>query len=98
MAICEDCKGEMLQVAGCDVTHFDNGKGSTYARIKYGDKREEWGGFVGGRCGDCGCLPGNYHHVGCDIERCPICLGQLISCDCPEWDGEGDDGGDDAPG
>lgn len=33
-------------------------------------------------CGDCGIEEGNYHIPGCDIERCPFCLGQLISCDC----------------
>src|SRR5262245_60061408 len=33
-------------------------------------------------CGDCGVEEGNYHNPGCDMERCPFCLGQLISCDC----------------
>lgn len=36
----------------------------------------------GHQCGDCGARPGSYHHYGCDIERCPNCLSQLISCDC----------------
>ena len=30
----------------------------------------------------CRARPGHYHHVGCDAERCPVCGGQLISCDC----------------
>ena len=34
------------------------------------------------RCHECGARPGHYHHVGCDAERCPVCGGQLISCDC----------------
>ena len=35
-----------------------------------------------GRCHDCGCMPGQFHHGGCDVERCPVCGMQLISCDC----------------
>lgn len=33
-------------------------------------------------CGDCGCAEGELHDLGCDMERCPKCGGQLISCDC----------------
>lgn len=38
------------------------------------------------RCHDCNILnkKGNLHHFGCDIERCPRCKGQLISCGCLE--------------
>lgn len=36
------------------------------------------------RCHDCGILNihGNCHHSGCDMERCPKCNTQLITCDC----------------
>lgn len=33
-------------------------------------------------CGDCGVQEGELHHLGCDMERCPFCGLQLISCDC----------------
>lgn len=33
-------------------------------------------------CQDCGRKKGEYHHTCCDIERCPICGLQLLSCDC----------------
>jgi len=34
------------------------------------------------RCGDCHALEGENHELGCDLEQCPFCGGQLISCDC----------------
>lgn len=40
-------------------------------------------------CGDCGCNEGEIHNFFspednncCDMEMCPICKGQLLSCDC----------------
>lgn len=33
-------------------------------------------------CSDCGSKIGEFHHLGCDWERCPRCGMQLISCDC----------------
>ena len=34
------------------------------------------------RCHDCNAVPGHLHHFGCDMELCPLCGGQLISCGC----------------
>jgi hypothetical protein len=34
------------------------------------------------QCGDCGVSEGELHELGCDMERCPFCGHQLISCDC----------------
>ena len=33
-------------------------------------------------CHDCGVKEGQLHLPGCDMERCPFCGHQLISCDC----------------
>ena len=40
-----------------------------------------------GRCYDCNIKHGGFHHPGCDIERCPKCGGQIISCGCLEGEG-----------
>jgi len=33
-------------------------------------------------CHDCGVYEGQIHEFGCDMERCPFCGNQLISCNC----------------
>ena len=33
-------------------------------------------------CPDCGVGEGHLHELGCDMESCPFCGEQLISCDC----------------
>ena len=59
-------------------THIKFGR-RTYLRDRYG---YVWGEKATHACHDCAAMPGQYHLVGCDVERCPKCSNQLISCDC----------------
>jgi hypothetical protein len=76
MVKCKYCKQEMQTAQGCTYPYIKI-EGKIYKRnTVYYDN--------GGRCHDCGIYNHyqNIHHYGCDIERCPKCGGQLISCDC----------------
>ena len=83
MVKCEYCGKEMLQDEGCTFDHICINS-EWYLRIKVGAPRDMGNGFLtkGERCGDCGALFGHYHHPGCDMETCPRCGEQLISCNC----------------
>lgn len=58
--------------------------GKLYEPIKCGDEIDWYNDAIDENttCGDCGCGLGEQHYRSCDIERCPKCGMQLISCDC----------------
>ena len=52
-----------------------------FSRIRYGNESHDWGADER-PCHDCRVLKGEYRVPGCDVERCPACDGQLLTCDC----------------
>ena len=84
-------QGELIDFRGCKVASFWPAKlaraqaQTTYTfeipRIRYGDELQEWLA-KGVPCHDCGAIKGEYHVDGCDVEECPVCRGQKLSCDC----------------
>lgn len=80
MAICEACGREMRDSVGCTVARITYSDG-VFERFRVGDERPRMQ-RKGENCGDCAARGGQFHHPGCDLERCPNCGGQLIMCSC----------------
>ena len=75
-ATCKLCGHEMTVNGGCAEHSIQYEDGSVLpASTEHFDE-------PGGHCNDCNAAHGNYHHMGCDVERCPKCGGQLIGCNC----------------
>ena len=86
MAVCSWCGEEMTGGGACSIAELHRG-GVGVPMIRFGDERAEMGAFS---CGDCGVRRGGFHHPGCDMQRCPLCGGQMMSCGC-RFDEDGQD-------
>jgi hypothetical protein len=78
---------ERIQEAQNEPTVIIDGK--EHNRVRYGEEEEDWGADRG-PCHDCAVIKGQLHVPGCDVERCPVCGGQAIGCDC-EYEGDDDE-------
>ena len=79
MAACIWCGVEMATGRSCTVDRLHRG-GRQIALAAFGSEPASAGRAE--RCGDCGVARGGLHHLGCDVQRCPVCSGQLASCAC----------------
>ena len=79
MAICTFCELEMTTARSCTVEVFHR-DGRPVPLMRYGSE-PDWP-HPPPKCGDCGVALGGLHHPGCDLQCCPRCAGQLLSCGC----------------
>src|SRR5438094_440740 len=79
---------ESIKAAQEITTYLIGGK--HYARVRYGDEKEDWGANKQ-PCHDCAVSKGQFHVAGCDVERCPACGRQVITCGCVYDDDEVDE-------
>jgi hypothetical protein len=85
VAICQRCGSDMSTADNCVATPIKYPDGTTRERIPFGSPQGRAGldgEEIPEKCGDCGVSLTGFHHLYCDMEICPRCGGQLISCDC----------------
>ena len=75
MAVCHWCDQEMLDTVSCAIAAFHR-DGMPIERTRNSARSPDR------RCGDCGTPRNGYHHPGCDLEECPTCRRQALSCGC----------------
>jgi len=71
--VCPNCSGMVLKEVFRSSIFPAKGEREKYQPIPHHDRN-------GTSCHDCGAQEGEFHQIGCDWERCPVCGGQLISC------------------
>lgn len=73
---CQWCEQEMMVSCSCtanEEVEYPDGTKLPSIPFDLPDRQ---------KCHDCNTPQGGKHHPGCDMESCPKCGGQLISCGC----------------
>ncbi len=81
MAICTYCGNDMIHGTSCSEEPLRL-RGVDLPPIRWGDESGYPFDEMTERCGDCGVPKGAVHHHGCDLEQCPACKRQLLTCAC----------------
>jgi len=76
---------ERIQAAQLQTSYSIGG--ALRPRVRYGEEQDDWGADRQ-PCHDCAVLKMQFHVTGCDVERCPNCGGQVITCECPYEDND----------
>lgn len=79
LPVCKLCSGRIGSTVGCRVRTI-NYKNKTFGRIKVGALGDSYEGKEEAVCQKCSAQFGRWHHQYCEMERCPICGEQLITC------------------
>jgi hypothetical protein len=85
MSVCTYCLKEMTDksMKTCEAnTTVEYVDGTSLESLLYENPEVAATKRKSHRCHDCGIALGGKHHPGCDMEECPKCRGQLISCGC----------------
>lgn len=61
-----------------------DGLTAVFERLRFGDE-PDFAELGTQQCHDCGAEPGNLHTTLCDMEVCPACWGQFLSCGCESF-------------
>ncbi len=91
MSMCSACERDRVTAFACSAAAVYIIDGREYLRVPFG-KEVFWPAdspiMQLRRCRDCNVFQGSVHHVGCDVEECPNCHRQAITCGCLD---EGDE-------
>jgi len=75
--VCEYCSQERKPGVSCTVMKITI-QGQEHDRVPYANERRP----EPHDCHDCNTPLGGIHHANCDMERCPKCGTQFITCGC----------------